>query len=363
MSQLTPLATVKDMITADVAAYGDPDGPKLGSQWTPVPRESFTDKKFREIMTRFGYSGQVYANVQTGEVIIANRGTQNLVNYKTDVGVAVGLVANAQPVADEFATRGLMAAKLLLAHAGVKMSALYTTGHSLGGAEAEGQAQMLSAQNGVHALLPADVHITNFSIDAPGISDRAHQGDKSRYTSYNLSAQGDVVHKAGGDQLEGTVQVPLPIGPRIAQTEGMMLAGAATAIELPFVGLPMIAYGADKALEAHRSTLILDQVTGTVLAGIKLTELGTSSAAILAAFKTKPTTPEPVTAQVQTDAKAANDMHAAAVCGDQPNIWGLDTKGNIDPAALKGDSNAVYAEQWLNANEYQPKPRMQYRNA
>ncbi|RDU98755.1 hypothetical protein DWV00_10830 [Trinickia dinghuensis] len=314
-------------------------------------------------MDQAGYLGQIYVNVNTGEVIIANRGTQNLANVKTDGGVALGMVANVQPIADEFAREGLRAAKKVLANAGVKMSALYTTGHSLGGAEAEGQAQMLSAQNGVHALLPADVHITNFSIDAPGISDRAHQGDKSRYTSYNLSAQGDVVHKAGGDQLEGTVQVPLPIGPRIAQTEGMMLAGAATAIELPFVGLPMIAYGADKALEAHRSTLILDQVTGTVLAGIKLTELGTSSAAILAAFKTKPTTPEPVTAQVQTDTKAANDTHAAPVSSDHPNIWGLDPKGNIDPAALKGDSNVVYAEQWLDVNGYRSKARPQYRNA
>ncbi|MGN6232415.1 MAG: hypothetical protein ACTHNZ_14800 [Trinickia sp.] len=312
-------------------------------------------------MIRFGYSAQVYVDANTGEVIIANRGTQNLANVKTDVGVALGQVANAQPIADEFAKRALVVAKRVLSDAGVKMTALYTTGHSLGGAEAEGQAQMFSVQKGPEAI-PVDVHITNFSIDAPGIGERAHKGDQSRYTSYNLSARGDVVHKAGGDQLEGTVQVALPIGPRIAQTEGMMIAGAATAVELPFVGLPMLAYGADQALEAHRSTLILDQVRGTALGDTKVMELGTSGSEILAAFKTKSARVEPVTAQIQPNTNAANDAHAATTGDDHYDIWGLGEKGNIDPAALKVDANVIYAEKWLDANGYQSKARLQYRN-
>lgn len=363
MAQSTPSATVEDLITADVAAYGDVDGPRLGSQWRQIPLEKFADPEFAKTMTRFGYSAQVYVNANTGEVIIANRGTQNLANVKTDAGVALGQVANAQPTADEFAKRALVAAKRVLSDAGVKMTALYTTGHSLGGAEAEGQAQMLSAQKGPDALVPPDVHITNFSIDAPGIGERAHKGDESRYTSYNLSARGDVVHKAGGDQLEGTVQVALPIGPRISQTEGMMIAGAATAVELPFVGLPMLAYGADKALEAHRSTLILNQVRGTALGETKVTALGTSGGDILAAFNTKSAKAEPVAAQMRPNTNAANDAHAATASDDHYDIWGMDAKGKIDPAALKVDKNVIYAERWLDANGYQSKPQVRYRNA
>lgn len=361
MSQSTPSATVEDLITADVAVYHDDHGLGLGSQWHKIPPEAFANEKLSYAMSQYGYYGEIYVNARTGEIIIANRGTQNLANIKTDAGVAMGLVGNAQPTADEFARQGLKAAQKYLSDAGIKMTALYTTGHSLGGAEAEGQAQMFSVQKGPGAI-PVDVHITNFSIDAPGIGERAHKGDQSRYTSYNLSARGDVVHKAGGDQLEGTVQVALPIGPRIAQTEGMMIAGAATAVELPFVGLPMLAYGADQALEAHRSTLILDQVRGTALGDTKVMELGTSGSEILAAFKTKSARVEPVTAQIQPNTNAANDAHAATTGDDHYDIWGLGEKGNIDPAALKVDANVIYAEKWLDANGYQSKPQLRYRN-
>ncbi|WP_162878144.1 hypothetical protein [Trinickia diaoshuihuensis] len=361
MSQSKPSATVEDMLTADVAAYGDPGGPQLGSQWTPLPLERFSDAKLRRAMDRFGYSGRIYADVKTGEVIIANRGTQNRANFKSDVGVAMGMVADAQSTADEFARRGLIAAQRFLSDHGVKMSAIYTTGHSLGGAEAEGQAQMLSIENGPHAL-PPDVHITNFSIDAPGVGYRAHRGDRSRYTSYNLSAQGDVVHKAGGDQLEGTVQVSLPIGPGIMQTEGKMIAGAAIAVELPSVGVPILADGAKQALDAHRSTLILNQVSGTALASTKVTELGTSAGDILAAFKTKSNQAQPTSVQAQSNADAATEKHAAAIGVDHRDIWGLDTKGNIDPAALNGCTKQDYTERWLDLNGFESKPRMQHKN-
>lgn len=361
MSQSNLSVTVKDVLTADVAAYGDPGAPQLGEQWTKIPLERFTDEQFRERMSHFGYSGQVYVNEKTGEVIIANRGTQTLANFETDAGVALGMVANAQPTADEFARRALRAARALLAGDGVKMSAVYTTGHSLGGAEAEGQAQMLSLEKGPDALVPPDVHITNFSIDAPGVGERAHQGDQSRYTSYNVSSQGDVVHKAGGDQLDGTLEISLPIGPRIMQTEGMMIAGAALSVELPFVGLPMVAAGAQQALEAHKSTLILDHVIGTALGDMKVTELGASASDILAAFRTGATDAQRTNAQVQPDTRVANEAHAASANDEHHDIWGLDTKGNIDPAILKGVNAQAYAERWLDANGYQPKPRMQYK--
>ncbi|WP_206956331.1 lipase family protein [Trinickia acidisoli] len=367
MSQPRTSATVNDLIAASVATYGGSDAPTMGKQWLEVSLSKIVkrDPSLSSAMTKCGFYGQVYVNQQTGEVIIANRGTQNMTNLATDAGVAVGMVGDAQAIANEFARRGLQVAQTILSDAGVKMSALYTTGHSLGGAEAEGQAAMLSTANdpSTGPLVPADVHITTLSIDAPGIGDLAHKGDQSRYTSYNFSSQGDVVHKAGGEQLAGTVQVSLPIGPPIVETEGLMVAGVATAVELPFVGLPMLAYGTDKALEAHRSTLVLRNVTGTALGGMKVTELGTSGSDLLKAFEIRSTKAEPVAARVQPNTDAANDRHAAVAGGSLPHIWGLDANGNVDPVALKGDTNVAYAEQWLDANGYQPKVPMQYKNA
>lgn len=224
MIQAAPSATLSDVFTAAVATYGGPNASTLSSQWTTISMAEILAENpdLAKSMSDVDFSGQVSVNLQSGEVIIADRGTvptsgKNLI---TDSQIAVGAELNAQPVADAFALAGLAAAQQKLSEAGVTMSALYTTGHSLGGAESQGQTAMLSVATNPDGtpILPAGVHITNVSLDAPGIAGLADAGNSNNYTSYNFSAQGDLVNLAGGSDLSGTTNVNLPVGPSMWAT-------------------------------------------------------------------------------------------------------------------------------------------------
>ncbi|MDR6739129.1 hypothetical protein J2X56_001115 [Herbaspirillum sp. 1173] len=81
-----------------------------------------------------GFSGEAYINTQTGEVIIADRGTVgNVQSIISDAEITVGAMQQAQSVANEFAASALGTAQEQLSNSGVQVSAIYTTGHSLGG--------------------------------------------------------------------------------------------------------------------------------------------------------------------------------------------------------------------------------------
>lgn len=87
MSQSAPSATLNDLATAAVAAYGGTDAPPMGSQWTLVDVAPIGSDLAR-IMSAVGFSGQAYVNTQTGEVIIADRGTIDsaFLYYESSVG-------------------------------------------------------------------------------------------------------------------------------------------------------------------------------------------------------------------------------------------------------------------------------------
>jgi hypothetical protein len=363
MTQTVPSATLKDLFTAAVATYGDKDDPKLGAQWTPLPMSEIaqSDPKLASAMERLGFSGQVSINMQTGEVIIADRGTANLKNVITDTGVAVDAVANTHEVAERFARAGLAAAKRKLADADVQVSAVYTTGHSLGGAEAQMQAAMLSTAKDTYdkPLVPAEVHITNVSLDSPGISTVWNKGDSSRYTSYNFSAQGDVVHLSGGHDLAGTKEVSLPLGPSMLSTGGLIAGGAALAVAVPgpgeFVGGAMVLRGLANAADAHKSTLISHGASDTAMVSVPLTQLNAMpSQQVRDLFQVS-----------QSEYRAVAD--AAAGCAPAHdgatayNILGIDAHGNINPALAKdgaGNSTA-HVDEWLEENGYRQRTQSQ----
>ena len=80
MNQSPPSATLNDLATAAVAAYntGKSGEPAMGNQWTQISQAdilaknpSLTQKSLDDV----GFSGQAYVNTQTGEVVIADRGT------------------------------------------------------------------------------------------------------------------------------------------------------------------------------------------------------------------------------------------------------------------------------------------------
>ena len=105
MEQITQSATLTDIVTAAVATYGGENAPTLGSQWTQIGLTDILEKdpSLAKAMANVGFYGQVNINLQTGEVIIADRGTANSQNLITDSQVAIGAALDAKPVADAFA--------------------------------------------------------------------------------------------------------------------------------------------------------------------------------------------------------------------------------------------------------------------
>src|SRR4051812_9952340 len=108
MTQIAPSATLNDLATAAVVAYntGKSGEPTMGSQWTAVPLDKIVsatgNEDFAQGMSKLGFSCQVYVNSQTGEVIIADRGTVgNVQNIISDIQITVGAPQQAQPIADQ----------------------------------------------------------------------------------------------------------------------------------------------------------------------------------------------------------------------------------------------------------------------
>ena len=375
MTQTAPSATLKDVVTAAVATYGGADAPRLGAQWTPLSMDEISraDPNLGSAMEKRGFSGQVNVNLQTGEIIIADRGTANLKNVVTDAGVAVDTIANSQQVAESFARAGLAAARTKLTNAGVEMSAVYTTGHSLGGAESEMQAGMLSCAIDSHGapLVPIGVPITNVSLDAPGIAGLANRGNRDRYASYNFSSQGDIVHLSGGSDLKGTTEVSLPVGPPMRSTAGLIVGGAALAAAAPgpgwLAGGVMAIEGLDNAAHAHSSMLLHNAASNTALGDVPMPQLhaGMSSSQLQDLFQASQS-------QYKAVADAADVVAASA--GYAPNrnsatslgLFGLDENGRIDPALAKDGAGHASADvdQWLEANSQheraQPQPQPKF---
>ena len=229
MTQAFNSATLNDLAVAAAVVYNNDNINQLsmGSQWTQIPITKIyeNDPQLANAMNGAGFSAQAYVNQQTGEVIIADRGTDNLKNIITDIQIGLGTINTAQDVANNFATAALDAAKDFLKNSGsgIPISAVYTTGHSLGGSESQGQAAKLSTTlSDILGTSGGNIPITNVSFDAPGIGSLATSGNNGNYTSYNFSGQGDLVHLAGGKDLFGTSEVSLNIGPPLWATGGLI---------------------------------------------------------------------------------------------------------------------------------------------
>lgn len=355
MAKPAPSATVKDLFTAAVATYGEDKAPRLSDQWTPVSAAEIAWRSpgLAQQMDNVGFYGEVHVNLRTGEVLIADRGTKNIHNLVvTDVEVAARMATDAQPVADAFAKAGLAAAKERLKAAGTEMSAVYTTGHSLGGAESQGQAAMLSVAKEGHSgapLVPSGVRIVNVSMDAPGIAGLAHSGNPARYTSYDFSAQGDVIHLAGGDHLAGTTEISLPVGPSMTATDGLLKLGVAVAIGPPgagtAIGGAMIKEALSNALAAHSSSMELEWWKHSALDNLPLDRL-----------------PGMLENQRLKASDAERGTHIDE--GTSYNVYGMDKNGNIHPSIVKSgdEGRIVHAERWLEEHGFRQREQFQLKN-
>lgn len=206
MSQSAPAATLNTMITASVEAYNDVNGPTLGPEWTPL-NVAQAGNPLANSMSNYAYSAQAYFNSNNGEVIIANRGTIGAIgNLETDGQIALTVPLDTAAVVEAFASAAMAAATQMSISSGVSISAVYTTGHSLGGAESQLQSSYLSTLTDLNgsSVIPAGVALTNVSFDAPGVGNSVSSGDAGNYKSYNFSSQGDIVNPSGGSDLAGT---------------------------------------------------------------------------------------------------------------------------------------------------------------
>jgi hypothetical protein len=312
--------TLKDVATASVNVYGGDRAPQMGPQWTQISVASDNS---------VGYYGKAWVNADTGEVIIANRGTvpTNLMNLGSDGLLSIWNFT--RDAVDSFASAAIDAASSYL-NPGISVSEVYTTGHSLGGSESQGQAYDLAMSGDF-----SGIHFTNVSIDAPGLG-AITQNACTNITSYNFSAQGDVIHLAGGSDLDGTNDVSLPYGPPMLATAGLMPFGV----------------GFVTALYAHSSELFLNSLVDTALGNSSMSEISKyTSAQILALFGLSQSQFELMTLQQQSEFLAATPSTARVFDEfgyDQfgfddngYNVYGRDKTGNIDPsiAAQGGRSN------------------------
>ncbi len=331
----TPQATLNDFITAAVNAYGGPNAPAMGVQWTPVTSAQLDALNSNSL----GYHGEAWVNESTGEVMVANEGTvpTNTANLLSDTQLSVGAVPAAQDISNTFAQQAIVTAEQMLQGTGVSVTTVDLTGHSLGGYEGQGNTVFLSnlTNNGVQGF--SGITYTNVSFDAPGIGGIDQSGvNTSLYTSYNFSAQGDIINLAGGDELQGTVDVSLPVGTPMWASGGLVVAGSTlsdTGVG-SLIGGGLIALGLDNALDNHSSLLMQVGISPTVLGTTEVSQYAGLTPAQLQSLYGVPSAP---TSPVY-DAAGYNQQ---GYNQDGYNIFGVNVSGNLDPsiAADGGEVN------------------------
>lgn len=142
--------------------------------------------------SKTGYQGTAYRRVDTGEVVIAHRGTEpNAKDVKTDAGMVFNGHNNQLDEAIEFTKRAMALAKQEAGKTGQPLS-VSITGHSLGGTLAE----ITAAKTGLHA--------ETFNAYGPGVLTQLDRYDVDVHAHYpnivNHVRATDVVG-AGGQQF------------------------------------------------------------------------------------------------------------------------------------------------------------------
>lgn len=341
----TSTVTLKDIAGVANSAYNN-SSLNLGGAWQTIPTNSLSPG-LKAAMTAYGYAGVAAVNLDTGEVIIGNRGTVgNVGNVTSDAQIALGLTQQAQAVANQFATEAIQQAGNRLQASNLPITAVYTTGHSLGGAESQGQTAMLSSLIASGQILDTAVHVTNVSFDAPGIGSLATTGDDMYYTSYNISGRGDLIHYAGGDNLAGTQNVTAQYGPELWATAGLLGAGATLAIaSRGILTSSLVAGGLWNTYESHKVTLLDVGITSSALASTTLSDLSDLNSTEFGNLLSISQTDFNALSQQQKDAWLAKtpstsdplvyndfgyDQYGRDVNGF--DIYGRDKSGNLDPA-------------------------------
>ena len=265
--------TLNDLVNAAVSAYHKDNTPNLGPDWIGIDPTT-QNAALKQKMDAVGYSGEAKVNIVTGEISIANRGTISLTDLYNDAWIGTHLVAQpAQTVANEFALAAISQANAYLATGNLSVTAVYFSGHSLGGEESQGQTVMLSNMISKGMILDQTVHITNVSVDGPGIGPIADKGDPNYYTSYNISERSDIIHYSGGAHLSGTIDLIAQSGPD--QSFLKMISSEMNLTNPAFMGGALATY-LNNALVAHDSVDLQNFVGKSSLSQITLEDLASA---------------------------------------------------------------------------------------
>ncbi len=206
------MATTEDYLALSGAAYGSP-GSEDGNApegWVKIDQSDVEDGHEG---SSHGYYAVAYQNTESGEIVIANRGSRpSLDGLKEDWGETDVAIARQDKdnIPEAFHEGQSFAERVVAEHPGTKIT---TTGHSLGGAHAQVQAAAL----GLNAV----------TFGAPGVrfavSDAAADAAADNIVNYVLP--GDFVG-ASGDHIGRTVPI-FPSGTGAATTATMVAAAAA----------------------------------------------------------------------------------------------------------------------------------------
>ena len=179
---------IADLAMLDNFVYGATGNPNA----TPAGWTVFD----KSLPNNDGYLGIAYQNIATGEIVIANRGTDPdhglglfAKNLASDLAVAFYRVPKVDTDALNFAEQVFGLDK--------NNCNIVETGHSLGGNEAQYAAVMAdyrtNGQDKVAGLV---------TFQSPGVnSDVVKAAASENLLALNLYNQGDVIHLAGGDHI------------------------------------------------------------------------------------------------------------------------------------------------------------------
>ncbi|MHB1677394.1 MAG: lipase family protein [Sulfuriferula sp.] len=216
------MATILELAELSAAVYGDHPIP---SGWSVLTSST----QINPAWAIDGYYGVAYQNTTTGEIVIANRGTDlknfsnltNLLNLESDVQLALHEATQVQTDAANFSI-----AVANLAKATNPNVPIIETGHSLGGSEAQAATVALTAYAQTHP----GFSVSAVTFNSPGIGGYLVPAGVS-YTVQNFYDQGDAIHLAGGNHLGSSTL--LPAGPNtasLALTAPMTVAAGPTGI-------------------------------------------------------------------------------------------------------------------------------------
>jgi hypothetical protein len=186
------MASLCELLYDDFGQTSKPDWSR--EQWNAALQQQPSTASWR-FLSESGVNPQVYfgiafENIHSGQIVIANRGTQTAHDLLvSDIGILKGIIPPA------FLAAELFAAQVVAAHQGSGRE-IFVTGHSLGGADAQYQAATLGLGGSTFAALGARFaaaecapNLVNYLYPQDGIANLAPHVGTVAYIQPNGPAQ------------------------------------------------------------------------------------------------------------------------------------------------------------------------------